>query len=59
KSFKDVYIFQGNSVPDGDLNGGTGKWDVLNPGTEQALSLMEKLTRFQTDLVWNFLLLKE
>lgn len=32
KSFKDVYIFQGNSVPDGDLNGGTGKWDVLKPG---------------------------
>lgn len=32
KTFKDVYIFQGNSVPDGDLNGGTGKWDVLKPG---------------------------
>ncbi|MCS3869159.1 hypothetical protein J3D55_002075 [Chryseobacterium ginsenosidimutans] len=32
KSMKDVYIFQGNSVPDGDLNGGTGKWDVLKPG---------------------------
>jgi hypothetical protein len=25
KTFKDVYIFQGNSVPDGDLNGGIGK----------------------------------
>jgi hypothetical protein len=32
KNFKDVYIFQGNSVPDGDTNGGTGKWDVLKPG---------------------------
>ncbi|ASW74044.1 hypothetical protein CJF12_06880 [Chryseobacterium piperi] len=32
KSFKDVYIFQGNSVPDGSLSGGTGKWDVLKPG---------------------------
>jgi len=32
KTFKDVYIFQGNSVPDGDLNGGTGKWEVLKPG---------------------------
>lgn len=32
KSFKEIYIFQGNSVPDGDLNGGTGKWDVLKPG---------------------------
>lgn len=32
KTFKDVYIFQGNSVPDGDLNGGTGKWDALKPG---------------------------
>lgn len=32
KTLKDVYIFQGNSVPDGDLNGGTGKWDVLKPG---------------------------
>lgn len=32
KTFKDVYIFQGNSVPDGDLKGGIGKWDVLKPG---------------------------
>jgi hypothetical protein len=32
KSFKEIYIFQGNSVPDGNLNGGTGKWDVLKPG---------------------------
>lgn len=32
KSFKDVYIFQGNSVPDGDLNGGVGKWEALKPG---------------------------
>lgn len=32
KTFKDVYVFQGNSVPDGDLNGGIGKWDVLKPG---------------------------
>lgn len=32
KNFKDVYIFQGNSVPDGDLNGGAGKWDALKPG---------------------------
>lgn len=32
KTFKDVYIFQGNSVPDGDLNGGIGKWEILKPG---------------------------
>lgn len=32
KKFKDVYIFQGNSVADGDLNGGVGKWDLLKPG---------------------------
>lgn len=32
KVFKDVYIFQGNSVRDGDLNGGVGKWDILKPG---------------------------
>lgn len=32
KTFKDVYIFQGNSVPDGDLNGGIGKWELLKPG---------------------------
>lgn len=32
KTFKDVYIFHGNSVPDGDVDGGTGKWDVLKPG---------------------------
>lgn len=32
KTFKDVYIFQGNSVKDGDENGGVGKWDVLKPG---------------------------
>jgi hypothetical protein len=32
KSFKEIFIFQGNSVPDSDLNGGTGKWDVLKPG---------------------------
>lgn len=32
KTFKEVYIFQGNSVPDGNLNGGLGKWDVLKPG---------------------------
>lgn len=32
KNFKDVYIFQGNSVPDGEANGGAGQWDVLKPG---------------------------
>ncbi|MFY1045890.1 sialate O-acetylesterase [Chryseobacterium sp. GP-SGM7] len=32
RTFKDVYIFQGNSVPDGDLSGGIGKWDLLKPG---------------------------
>lgn len=32
KIFKDVYIFQANSVPDGDLNGGIGRWDILKPG---------------------------
>ncbi len=32
KTFKDVYIFHGNSAPDGDLNGGVGKWNVLKPG---------------------------
>ncbi|WP_194698880.1 sialate O-acetylesterase [Chryseobacterium caseinilyticum] len=32
KTFKDVYIFHGNSVPDGEINGGLGKWEVLKPG---------------------------
>lgn len=32
KTFKDIYIFQGKSVPDGDLNGGAGKWEALKPG---------------------------
>lgn len=32
KNYKDVYIFQGNSVADGEVNGGTGKWEVLKPG---------------------------
>lgn len=32
KTFKDVYIFQGNSVSDGEKNGGVGKWDVLKAG---------------------------
>lgn len=32
KAFRNIYIFQGNSAPDGDPNGGSGKWDVLKPG---------------------------
>ncbi|PQA97724.1 hypothetical protein B0A70_03115 [Chryseobacterium piscicola] len=32
RAFKDVYIFQGNSVADGEINGGIGYWDVLKPG---------------------------
>ncbi|WP_084681365.1 sialate O-acetylesterase [Chryseobacterium soli] len=32
KNYKDVYIFQGNSVADGEINGGTGKWEALKPG---------------------------
>lgn len=32
KTIKEVYIFQGNSVPDGELNGGMGKWEDLKPG---------------------------
>lgn len=32
KTFENVCIFQGNSVPDGDIGGGMGKWDVLKPG---------------------------
>jgi len=46
KNFKDVYIFQGNSVPDGDVNGGTGKWEVLKPGHG---------TGFRTDGITNTL----
>ncbi|MBD0835107.1 sialate O-acetylesterase [Aestuariibaculum suncheonense] len=30
--FKNVYIFHGNSVPDGDAKGGFGKWEILQPG---------------------------
>lgn len=32
KEYPDVWIFQGNPVPDGDKRGGLGKWDVLTPG---------------------------
>lgn len=32
RAFKDVYIFQGNSVADGEINGGIGYWDILKPG---------------------------
>ncbi|KNB60168.1 sialate O-acetylesterase [Chryseobacterium sp. Hurlbut01] len=46
KTFKDVYIFQGNSVPDGDLNGGIGKWELLKPGNG---------TGFKTDVKTNAL----
>lgn len=29
---KNVYIFHGNSAPDNNTNGGSGKWDNLQPG---------------------------
>ena len=32
RAFKDVYIFQGNSVADGEINDGIGYWDILKPG---------------------------
>lgn len=32
KTFDDVYIFQGNSAPDGDTSGGKGIWEKLKPG---------------------------
>lgn len=32
KEFKNVWIFHGNSVPDGNTTGGQGKWDNLKPG---------------------------
>ncbi len=32
RKIKDVYIFHGNSAPDGALNGGIGKWETLRPG---------------------------
>lgn len=32
KTFKNVWIFQGNSTEDDKTNGGIGKWDVLKPG---------------------------
>lgn len=31
-SFKNVFIYHGNSVPDEQQNGGIGKWKVLKPG---------------------------
>ena len=32
KEFNNVWIFQGNPVPDEKENGGLGIWDVLTPG---------------------------
>lgn len=32
KSLKDVYIFEGNPVPDEEKDGGVGKWEILQPG---------------------------
>lgn len=29
---KNVFIFQGNPVPDNEDNGGLGKWEILKPG---------------------------
>lgn len=46
KTFKDVYIFHGNSVPDGDLNGGIGMWDVLKPGNGTGFKTDGKTNRF-------------
>ncbi len=36
--FKDVFIFHGNPVGDGEENGGLGKWDVLKPGHGRGFS---------------------
>src|SRR5210317_394082 len=32
KEFNDVWIFQGNPMPDENINGGLGKWAALTPG---------------------------
>ena len=32
KGFNNVWIFQGNPVPDENQNGGLGRWDILTPG---------------------------
>ncbi len=32
KSFKNVWIFHGNTVADEQTNGGLGKWELLKPG---------------------------
>ncbi|MGQ1909188.1 sialate O-acetylesterase [Marinifilum sp. RC60d5] len=32
QTFKDIYIFHGNPVKDNHLNGGIGKWEVLQAG---------------------------
>jgi len=32
KTFENVWIFHGNSVPDNDSGGGNGKWEQLKPG---------------------------
>ena len=32
KEYNNVWIFQGNPMPDENENGGLGKWDVLTPG---------------------------
>ena len=32
KEFKNVFMYEGNSVGDEQQNGGIGKWEVLKPG---------------------------
>lgn len=32
KDFANAWIFHGNSLPDGQENGGEGKWEILKPG---------------------------
>ena len=38
KNFEDVWIFHGNSLRDDQLNGGSGKWDILAPGHGRGFS---------------------
>lgn len=38
KSIKDVWIYTGNPVGDGDLTGGLGKWDKIKPGNGTGFS---------------------
>ncbi len=49
KTFKNVMIFQGNSKPDNDANGGIGKWETLQPGHGVGFESDGKINKLSTN----------